>query len=74
MWEAQVLDYYRRTGKDPGYEDVADRPELPRVHLTDPDRRLLERREGTIRLELESRYVALEKNADSYMLFNFLPG
>lgn len=74
MWETQALAFFRQGGTNPGYEDVQDRPEYPRVRVADPDGRLLSRRNGNRRGELERMYVDLEEKADRFMMLNIIPG
>ena len=73
MWETQALAFFRQAAVNPSYDEVADRPEYPRIGVSDADGRLLARRNGRRRAELEQMYVALEERADHYMI-NLFPG
>jgi hypothetical protein len=74
MWETQALGFFRQRADNPGYDDVQDRPEYPRVNVVDSDRRLLTRRNGKRREELEHMYVRLEEKANRFMALNIVPG
>ncbi|NHZ95174.1 hypothetical protein [Massilia sp. CCM 8734] len=74
MWETQALAFFRQNANNPGFSDVQDRPEYPRISVADPDGRLLARRNGTRRTELEQMYVKLEEKADRFMRLNIIPG
>ena len=63
MWESQVLEYFRTHGVDPTYDQIPDQVRQPRATgaaLT----RLARRRTGTVRSDLEKRYIALEERID----------
>lgn len=73
MWESQALTLFRQAGVNPGFEEVPNRPQVPRLSVSDADRKLLDRRGGTQRGRLEQMYVALEERVDRYMI-NLWPG
>lgn len=74
MWETQALAFFRQGANNPGYGDLQDRPEYQRISVISPDRRLLLRRNGKRRGELEQMYIKLEEKADRFMRLNIIPG
>lgn len=72
-WETQALKYFRQSGVNPNYQDIYDRPEYPIISVFHQDQRLLQRRNGKRREEMEMMYVKLEEKADRYMMVNIIP-
>jgi len=68
MWETQVLNHVRRTGADPKYDEIPDQVVQPRVQGPDAAARLAARRSGTVRADLEKRYIGLEERVDHFQL------
>ena len=64
MWETQVLSTFRRGGQDPAYDDIADRPDFPKITLNGPDGKMVGWQNGTARTRLEKLYIDLEAKVD----------
>lgn len=63
MWESQVLQHFRTHQVDPTYDEIPDQVRQPRA--TGPALpRLAGRRTGTVRADLEKRYLDLEERVD----------
>ncbi len=63
-WESQVLEHVRTHAADPTVEQVTDLPPTLLASGAQGAARLARRRAGSLRAELERRYVALEERAD----------
>jgi hypothetical protein len=64
MWESQVLEYFRTNRVDPTFDQIPDRLTTQRASGPAGLARLAKRRGGTVRADLEKRYVALEERVD----------
>lgn len=63
MWESQVLEYFRTNKVDPTYDQIPDQVRQPRASGAALNR-LTSRRSGTVRADLEKRYIDLEERVD----------
>lgn len=63
-WESQVLEHFRTRQVDPTYAEIPDQVRQPRVSSPAARERLARRRTGTIRKDLEDRYIKLEERVD----------
>jgi hypothetical protein len=63
-WESQVLEHFRTRQIDPTYAEIPDQVRTPRVSSPAARERLARRRTGTIRKDLEDRYIKLEERVD----------
>jgi len=64
MWESQVLEFFRTNQVDPTYDQIPDQVQRLRVSGPDAVTRLARRRTGSVREELERRYIGLEERVD----------
>jgi hypothetical protein len=72
MWESQVLEHVRNQKTDdwtdPTFDQIPDKLENPRADGPGATMLLAQRRIGTLRDDLEKRYVDLEERVDRFQL------